>query len=123
LCRKDGLPAKFGSEELGSEAFGYSDDPNQNNRDRDLASSKVTLPNGDTVATTEELTTKMRQRRINLVDGAGRMLSNGWCEPSYLEPHYLARRPKLLIVKAAGRDRGKCHLGGPTTFSVKTLVL
>ena len=34
----------------------------------------MTLPNGETVATTDELTTKMRQRMINLVDGAGNPL-------------------------------------------------
>lgn len=74
LCRKDGLPAEFNGEELGSEAFGYSDDPNQNNWDRDLASTTVTLRNGETVATTDELITEMRERTINLVDSIGNPL-------------------------------------------------
>jgi tyrosinase len=74
LCLKGGLPAGFDGEALGSEAFGYSSDPDRNNWDKDFASATVTLPNGGTVTTTDELRTEMLQRTINLVDGNGNPL-------------------------------------------------
>jgi hypothetical protein len=74
LCLKDGLPARFDGEALGSEAFGYSSDPNCNNWDKDFRSVTVTLANGETVTTTDELRTEMLQRTINLVDENGNHL-------------------------------------------------
>jgi tyrosinase len=71
LCLKNGLPAEFDGKNLGSEAFGYSDDPDRNNWDKDFASATVTLPGGETVTTTDELRTEMLQRTINFVGADG----------------------------------------------------
>lgn len=71
LCLKDGLPDEFDGEQLGSEVFGYSDHPGRNNWDEDFVSTTVTLPGGETVTTTDELLTEMRQRAINFVDETG----------------------------------------------------
>jgi hypothetical protein len=49
LCLKDGLPAEFDGEKLGSDAFGYSDDPEHNSWDKDFASATVTLPTGEII--------------------------------------------------------------------------
>jgi hypothetical protein len=77
LCLRDDLPDEFDGEELGSEAFGYSDDPERDNWDEDFASSTVTLPGGETVTTTGELRTEMLRRTINLVDSDGEPLPEG----------------------------------------------
>ena len=71
LCLKDGLPTEFDGEQLGSDAFGYSDNQNLNNWDDDFASTTVTLPSGETVTTTDELRTQMLRRTINLVGENG----------------------------------------------------
>jgi tyrosinase len=71
LCLKDGLPAEFDGEKLGSDAFGYSDDPDRNSWDEDFASATVTLPTGETITTTDELRTEMAQRTVNLVGADG----------------------------------------------------
>jgi tyrosinase len=71
LCLKDGLPAEFDGKELGSEALWYSDDPDQNNWDKDFASATVTLPGGKEITTTDELRTEMLQRTINFVGADG----------------------------------------------------
>ena len=77
LCLRDGLPAQLDGEKLGSGAFGHSDDPDLNNWDRDFASTTVTLPDGKTVTTTDELLTEMLQRMIDPTDPDG----NPFLEP------------------------------------------
>lgn len=71
LCSADRLPASFDGEQLGREVFGYSDDPDRNRWDGDFASATVELPGGEKLTTTDELTTEMRQRTIDLVDADG----------------------------------------------------
>ncbi len=68
LCRQDGLPAEFNGEQIASEAFGYSENPEQNNWNTDFANTTVKLSSGETVTTTDELLTQMEQRQIQLDD-------------------------------------------------------
>ncbi|WP_414571079.1 tyrosinase family protein [Nostoc sp. CCY 9925] len=68
LCRQDGLPTEFNGEQIASEAFGYSENPDQNNWNSDFANTTVKLSNGETVTTIDELLTQMEQRQIQLDD-------------------------------------------------------
>jgi len=95
LCLRDDLPDEFDGKELGSEAFGYSDDPERNNWDEDFASSTVTLPGGETVTTTGELRTEMLRRTINLVDSDGEPLPEGIDYLSHNDFFYFIRVENL----------------------------
>lgn len=68
LCLKEGLPAEFDGKKLGSDVFGYSDDADRNNWDKDFASATVALSGGEVITTTDELRTEMLQRTINFED-------------------------------------------------------
>ena len=74
LCPADGLPADFDGEQLGQDAFGSSEDPDRNSWEEDFASTTVELSGGKSVTTTDELTTEMRRRTIDLVDSDGNPL-------------------------------------------------
>jgi hypothetical protein len=79
LSLESGLPAsiaghKFGStayNNLAAAAFGYSDNTGANNWDKDFTKGSVKLSSGETITTTDELTTEMLTRKLNVIDQSG----------------------------------------------------
>ncbi|MGI9001450.1 MAG: tyrosinase family protein [Pseudonocardia sp.] len=69
LCGEGGIPTDVDGEMIGTEAFGYSEDTTgENSWNNDFSSGTVTLSNGTRVTTTNELTTEMRTRTIQVYD-------------------------------------------------------
>lgn len=95
LCHKDGLPAEFIGDKLGSEAFGHSDDPGRNKWDHDFASSTATLASGETITTTDELLTEMRKRKIYPKDRYGRGIEEDIWHLSHDDFFYFIRVQNL----------------------------
>jgi hypothetical protein len=88
-----------------------------NNWEKDFDSTTVELSGGETVTTTDELTTEMRRRSIDLVDSHGSPTGETWATRStVLSPRAFRRPSRPTTTWPGGPSRSAaeaCEASGP----------